>query len=450
MPDLNPNIGPFISVVSLCQYDVTASLHPDVWTAWSSYSESVTAVFPNLSHIRWAVKDHADSQLALDLLMPSLCGLTLACLRSSMRDGHEKVKQVSAALDILRSAINTFPQLQNLVLFGKCPLLSTYDLSPMATFSWPSLQHLRTFHCGERLPSSIMRHIASISSLQSFIGYPYADTSFQNLPRVFPAILELQVLGTSLRHTCDLVSAVQSPSIRILKLSLAASGQLNARRAGDLLQVIAGHPSSQSLRELVIKPFSESGLGHIAGTPENLALSDIRPSLGIRHLRHINLTCFIVAGEGADDIALEMLDAWPELEELYLGGQSQIHISMGDFVEALRARPTLRRVPFRVVLRPGETVPETHGFIHHNLTGMTLDQSCLPTIHDRAIMAQFLNATFPNLEQYGVRTDRSIKELIWAGQNARLAGRPWTLDEYEAYLLQSSDGSWYQRRHGRM
>jgi hypothetical protein len=439
MPDLNPNLESSVTVTHLYDYKVTSSLHPDVLAAWSSYSESVTAVFPNLSHIHWTVKDHADSQVALNLRIPSLRGLILS--GTMFRRNHDwATTQVWAALDILRSAMNAAPWLEELVMFGEFPGLYYYDLSPMAALSWHSLQCLRTFRCVEKLPSSIVRHIATIPGLHYFTGYPAADTSFQNLSRVFPAVLELEVSGMSLGHLSDMMTAVQSPSIITLDFALATSGQLDARQVGDLLRIIEGHPSSQSLHKLVINSLSFSSLEEMMQLGTNLALGDIRPPLGIRHLRHIDLGCFTVAGDVADGFALALLHAWPELEELHLGPRSQTHISLSDFVEALRTRPALRVVPFKVVVQPGDIVPKTHGFTHHNLKDMRLDLGPLTTIHDRAVVVQFLNATFPNLEQYGVScSDRSVRDLIWAGRNARLAGRPWALDEYETYLLQVSD-----------
>jgi hypothetical protein len=424
---------------------VTSTVHLDVLHAWCKYSRDVAPLFPNLSHIQWSIvygyrgilQDLKCNESYIDpreftplFLVPSLSSLTFG---ESARDGvtmtiHGEGEEVPhpgvTALVLLQEAMVRCPSLDSIALHKGHRILVMSQRVPVVDAAFSSrLQHLRTFRCGVLAPNSTLRLVASLAHLETFAALVGAELSLAGLPRVFPAARELRFLCTSSRQLRTLVAAVQSAHIHTLELK--ANDNLSPRLVGELLALVAAQPFASTLRSVVVG----YDITHDHAPPVNLTLDDVQPLLHLTALKSVVLNFGVVDPTG--DFVAQMLAAWPALERLGLGRGAQL--TLAQLFVAARSHDALRELACDVVVRAGTPLPDACELVHDTLRRMRLEFDGEAAPVDRAAVAHLLATVFPNLRRLGRGTQGlRLQGLMEEGERARLAGRPWTLSDYEA------------------
>jgi hypothetical protein len=337
---------------------------------------------------------------------------------------------------VLREAMVRCPSLQFLDIFRRgYPYPPFYPVPAVDVTLGSRLEQLRAFRGCALAPSSMLRYLASLPSLEAFEAPVSVDLSLAGLPCVFPAVRELRFLSAPVQHLSALVAAVQSAYVHTLELS--ANDDPGPRAVNELLEIVAAHPSAGTLRQF---RFAPDGLpDYVAGAPGRLAVSDVRPLLRLRSLRDVILNANVV--DPAEDAIAQMLDAWPALETFELGALSALGIfglefgsqlTLAQLVTVARTHSELRELACTVFVRAGAPLPDARGLVHTGLRRLRLAFHGEDTPADRAAVAHLLATVFPGMSDF-TGVDSTLKGLMEAGRQARLAGTSWTLGDYTAH-----------------
>jgi hypothetical protein len=365
--------------------DVTSSVHPNVLRAWCAYSRAHGPLFPNLSHVRWAITDASEVDLVSLFLGPSLSGLTLLGAVAH-----------ALAIPVIHEAMRRSSSLRSLNILKTGIPLPTIDTSIGC-----KLHYLREFRCSDVTPNTVVRHIASLPYLESFEAGVLADLTLEGLPHPFPVVRELRLRQATLDHLCLLLPSVCSSYIHTLELG--AGGDADVGGPGTLLRAVAAHPSSGSLRALLLT--SGSRTPHSTRHSPILTAEDIWPLMGLPRLRHVALGDYSV--NYADGFLPRMLHAWPELEVLSADKPNTI-IALDDFLDVARTHPLLRSFDgLFVSLHHMPSGPPK--FVHHALADVRF-LGRVESAGDLAMLARLLATTFPNLNLDCLHHD--LKRLI--------------------------------------
>jgi hypothetical protein len=440
----NPHAFPFIPAKAPT-YNIISVVHPNVLRAWRTYSYEVSPLFPHLLHVQWITgledlpsflwgcQDRLETQeLTALLLVPSLSSLKFGVpvrhgSKSQTLGGNGNPGRGVTALFVLQEAMMRCPSLDTIDIYNpkNHRILMESQSVPAVDAAFSShLQHLRRFCCGVQLPNSTVRHIASLPHLEAFAALLRADLNLTGLSRLFPAARELRFLCTSLAQLRALVAAVQST--RVHTLELTSNDDLGPRPVRELLTLVAAHPSAGALRHFRIGPDvrSERHPPPVEFTPD-----DVRPLLHLTGLRSVSLRQCAV--DPAGDVVAQMLDAWPALEKLNLGHGAQLELV--QLLAAAHTHSTLRELKCTVVIRAGAPLPAAHGLVHTRLRRIYCEFSGRIAPADLAAVAHMFATVFPSLKSVNLGfTGGDLQALMRAGEQARLAGRPWTLRDYEA------------------
>jgi hypothetical protein len=369
---------------------VTSAVHPDVLRAWSAYACEVAPLFPNLSHLRWDNEDYGELELTSLLFTPCLSSLTVL---PSARDPDSDVQaqdivhlqRGTAAVDVVQKAMMHCPSLHALNLFRRSRQ-HFRRVPAVETTLGSRLEQLREFRCGALAPSSTLRHLASLPHLEVFEAPVGTHMSLVGLPCVFPAARELHFLSAPMQHLLALVAAVQSARVHTFELNASDDPGPSSQLVGELLALVAAHPSADGLRRL---RFAPDGNLNVLGS-EYLALADVLPLLRLAGLRDITLHGY--AFDPAEDTVAQMLAAWPALETLELAPGSQL--TLAQLFSAVRTNGTLRELACTVVVPADKPLPDTPGLVH---TGLQRLQIVVDTEEQRFMVAELLAAVFPAL-----------------------------------------------------
>jgi hypothetical protein len=284
------------------------------------------------------------------------------------------------------------------------------------------LQHLRTFCCNVLAPSNAVRHLASLPCLEVFNAPVSEDVSLAGLPRVFPMACELCFWYAPVRVLCVLVAAVQNARVHTLKLGV--SDEPSPRLVGELFTLVAALPSAGALRQL---SFASDRPRRVTGPVGYLALDDVRPLMCLSSLRDVVLRGYAIKPVG--NTVARMLDAWPALERLELASGSEI--TLAQLLLAACRNGALCELVCTVVARVGASLPDTRGLVNTGLQHLDFAVDGEHEPAERAALAHLLVTVFPRLSSLGGR-DWNLQTLVEDGHEARLAGAPWALGDYEA------------------
>jgi hypothetical protein len=410
---------------------VTSAVHLDVLRAWCSYSRSVAPIFPNLSHIQWAINDPDDSELAPLLLVPPLSSLTLQHSERSRLNGSEwdiLASNRATAAAVLQEAMARCSSLASVALHlqrgygrGFDPSQRTPIMDSVTTLG-SRLQHLRTFCCNVLAPSNAVRHLASLPCLEVFDAPVSEDVSLAGLPRVFPMACKLCFWYAPVRVLCVLVAAVQSARVHTLKLGV--SDEPSPRLVGELFMLVAALPSACALRQF---SFASDRSRRVTGPVGYLALHDLRPLMCLSSLRDVAMRGYAV--KLVEDTVARMLDAWPALERLELACGSEI--TLGQLLLAACRNGALCELVCTVVARVGAPLLDTRGLVNTGLQHLDFAVHGEDEPAERAALAHLLVTVFPSLSSLGGR-DWNLQTLVEDGHEALLSGTPWALHDYEA------------------
>lgn len=452
--------GPLASLLVDRRYNVRSSLDPNILRIWCHYSNNVKPLFPNLTELRWVVRDDGDEDLISLFLVPSLTSICLLpTFDRDQLEGTFDPSDSTSTVNLLRKILTCCPSLTSIDLRG-----DQMNVPALDTLIGSQLQHLKDFRCTVPVPNEFVRYAATLPHLENFQVTVQPELVLDDLPHIFPALCELHISCATIFDTTKLLVSVQSSFIHTLEVQVNHLVS-RAEHIEELLRAIADHASALSLRCLVLKRgliFEPSlPLIDLNGIEDMhtlvLGLPMIKPILILSQLQQLRLNAFPF--DWSSPVIGRMLAAWPALTILELPGEEEM--TLREFIDSTRQhRHFLEALPVKVLCQLGDPIspnlPDTQYPLLEEVS-IAIISGPHEDVHIQRIvpLAHYLTTAFPILPLHKIWGDEAITQLVHYARLVKSPGVAWTLDEYrnfaaspQAYgnALNSSSGGGGSRR----
>ncbi|KAJ7643112.1 hypothetical protein DFH06DRAFT_602450 [Mycena polygramma] len=274
-------------------------------------SMPVDCLLPNLEYLAWSPDDFGLFPYVRLFVGPKLRSIELA------------MNGPGSHLSILPWLASRYPLLESVELFSSSEFMaSNFSRRKAISTMVHKLSNVRHLTVSG-LDTPAMRHLASLSSLQSLIVDVIDDLIFSSdlsVPAAFPALRKLTIGNAPIACLINFFNALSDCALT--EIFIEASS-FDESQVSVLISAIHDHVSHASLTLLSLGP-PRSELDSPALRLQTLHPTTIRPLLAFRKLIFLDLETFRLSFD--DRFVAEMAAAWPEITRLCFS----THYVVGD------------------------------------------------------------------------------------------------------------------------